>query len=61
LAIIIVWPSVLGGHALTDAEMNGRFVLASRISPPLGRTVMVRCGGLVFSAALTSKRMGVDL
>ena len=32
--------------------MNGRFVLASRVSPPQGRTVMVRSGGLVFSAAL---------
>jgi hypothetical protein len=52
LAIIIVWPLVLGGHALTNAEMNGRFVLASRVSPPQGRTVMVRSGGLVFAAAL---------
>jgi len=40
------------GHASTNAEMNGRFVLASRVSPPQGRTVMVRSGGLVFSAAL---------
>ena len=52
LAIIIVWPLVLGGHASTNAEMNGRFVLASRVSPPQGRTVMVRSGGLVFSTAL---------
>jgi hypothetical protein len=41
-----------GGHASTNAEMNGRFGLASRVSPPQGRTVMVRSGGLVFSAAL---------
>jgi hypothetical protein len=33
-------------------EMNGRFVLTSQISPPQGRAVMVRSGGLVFSAAL---------
>jgi hypothetical protein len=32
--------------------MNGRFVLTSRVSPPQGRTVTVRSGGLVFSAAL---------
>ena len=32
--------------------MTGRFVLTSRISPPQGRTVTVRSGGLVFSAAL---------
>jgi hypothetical protein len=32
--------------------MNGRFVRTSRISPPRGRTVTVRSGGLVFSAAL---------
>jgi hypothetical protein len=32
--------------------MNGRFVLTSRLSPPQGRKVMVRSGGLVFSAAL---------
>jgi hypothetical protein len=30
--------------------MNGRFVHTSQISPPQGRTLMVRCGGLVFSA-----------
>jgi hypothetical protein len=42
---------VLGGHASTNAEMNGPFVLASRVSPPQGRTVMVRSGGLVFSDA----------
>jgi len=52
LAIIILWPLVLGGHALTNAEMNSRFVLTSRVSPPQGRTVTVRSGGLVFSAAL---------
>jgi hypothetical protein len=40
------------GHASANAEMNGRFVLTSRVSPPQGRTVMVRSGGLVFSAAL---------
>jgi hypothetical protein len=33
-------------------KMNSRFVLTSRVSPPQGRTVMVRSGGLVFSAAL---------
>jgi hypothetical protein len=33
--------------------MNGRFVLTSRVSPPQGRTVMARSGGLVFSAALS--------
>src|SRR5207244_2626717 len=59
LAIIIVWPLVLGGHASRNAEMNGRFVLASRVSPPQGRTVMVRSGGLVFSAAL--RRSGWSL
>jgi len=32
--------------------MNGRFVRTSRVSPPQGRTVTVRSGGLVFSAAL---------
>jgi hypothetical protein len=32
--------------------MNGRFVLTSQVSPPQGRTVMVRSGGLVFSATL---------
>jgi hypothetical protein len=52
LAIIIVWPLVLGGHSSRNAEMNSRFVLTSRVSPPQGRTVMVRSGGLVFSAAL---------
>jgi hypothetical protein len=39
--------------------MNGRFVLTSRLSPPQGRTVMVRSGGLVFSAAL--RRSGWSL
>ena len=43
---------VRGGHAWTNAEMNGRLVLTSRISPPQVRTVMVRSGGFVFSAAL---------
>jgi hypothetical protein len=32
--------------------MNGRFVFTSRVSPPQGREVMVRSGGLVFSGAL---------
>jgi hypothetical protein len=32
--------------------MNGRFVPTSRVSPPQGRTVTARSGGLVFSAAL---------
>jgi hypothetical protein len=32
--------------------MAGRFVLTSRVSPPQGREVMARSGGLVFSAAL---------
>jgi len=32
--------------------MASRFVLTSKVSPPQGRTVMVRCGGSVFSAAL---------
>jgi len=32
--------------------MNGRFVLTSRVSPPQGRIVMARAGGLVFSAVL---------
>jgi hypothetical protein len=32
--------------------MAGRFVLTSKVSPPQGRTVMVRCSGSVFSAAL---------
>ena len=32
--------------------MAGRFVLTSKVPPPQGRTVMVRCGGSVFSAAL---------
>jgi len=31
--------------------MNGRFVLTSRVLPPQGRTVMVRSGGFVCSAA----------
>jgi hypothetical protein len=35
-----------------NAEMNGRFVRTSRVSPPQGRTVTARSGGLVFSAAL---------
>jgi len=30
----------------------GRFVLTSKVSPPQGRTLMVRSGGSVFSAAL---------
>jgi len=51
MAIIIGWPLVLGGHASRNAEMNSRFVLTSRVSPQ-GRTVGVRSGGLVFSAAL---------
>ena len=41
-----------GDIALTNAEMNGRFVPTSRVSPPQGRTVTVRSGGLVFSANL---------
>jgi hypothetical protein len=40
------------GHASTNAEMNGRFVLTSQVSPPQERTVMVRSGGLVSSAVL---------
>ena len=32
--------------------MSGRFVFTSKVSPPQGRTVMVRSGGSVFSAAL---------
>ena len=33
--------------------MAGRFVLTSKVSPPQGRTVMVRCSGSgFFSAAL---------
>jgi hypothetical protein len=32
--------------------MTGCFVLTSKVSPPQGRTVMVRSGGSVFSAAL---------
>ena len=32
--------------------MAGRFVLTSKVSPPQGRTMMVRCGGSVFAAAL---------
>jgi hypothetical protein len=32
--------------------MASRFVLTSKVSPPQGRMVMVRCGGSVFSAAL---------
>jgi len=32
--------------------MSGRFVHTSQISPPQGRALMVRCGGLVFSATL---------
>jgi hypothetical protein len=32
--------------------MAGRFVLTSKVSPPQGRTVMVRCSGSGFSAAL---------
>jgi len=40
------------GHASANAEMNGRFVPTWRVSPPQGRTVTVRSGGLVFSAAL---------
>src|SRR5439155_13341215 len=34
-----------GDIALTNAEMNGRFVPTSRVSPPQGRTVTVRSGG----------------
>jgi hypothetical protein len=41
-----------GGRPSTNAEMNGRFVIASRVWPPQGCTVMVRSGGLVFLAAL---------
>jgi len=40
------------GHASANAEMNGRFVLTSRVSPPQGRTMTVRSGDLVFSAKL---------
>ena len=32
--------------------MAGGLVLTSKVPPPQGRTVMVRCGGSVFSAAL---------
>ena len=32
--------------------MAGRFILTSKVSPPHGRAVMARSGGLVFSAAL---------
>ena len=32
--------------------MSGRFVLISQVSPLQGRTVIVRSGGSVFSAAL---------
>ena len=32
--------------------MTGCFVRTSKVSPPQERTVMVRSGGLVFSAAL---------
>jgi hypothetical protein len=32
--------------------MSGCFVRTSQVSPPQGRTVMVRCGGSVFSAVL---------
>jgi hypothetical protein len=32
--------------------MNGRFVRTSQVSPPHGRTVTVRSGGSVHSAAL---------
>ena len=32
--------------------MAGRLVLTSKVSPPQGRTVMVRSGGSVFPAAL---------
>ena len=32
--------------------MAGRFVLTWKVPPPQGRTVMVLCGGSVFSAAL---------
>jgi hypothetical protein len=35
-----------------NAEMNTCFVRTSQVSPPQGRTVMVRCGGSVCSAAL---------
>jgi hypothetical protein len=52
LAIIIVWSLVFRGHASTNAEMSGCFVRTSRVSPPQGRKVIVRSGGLVFSAAL---------
>jgi len=50
----LAWRLVVGsrGHASANAEMNGRFVPTSRVSPPQGRTVTVRCGGFVFSAAL---------
>lgn len=33
--------------------MNGRFVLTWEVPPPQGRTLMVRSGGSVFSAALS--------
>lgn len=36
--------------------MAGRFVLTSKVPPPQGRTVMVRSGGSVFSAALRQLR-----
>jgi len=39
-------------HARANAEMNGRFVPTSRVSPPQGRMMTVRSGGLAFSAAL---------
>jgi len=43
---------VLGGRASTNVAMNGRFIRTSRVSPPQGRTVTARSGGLVFSVAL---------
>ncbi len=40
------------GRASPNAEMSGCFVRTSRVSPPQGRKVMVRSGGLVFPAEL---------
>ena len=52
LAILTICPWVLGDTLRRKTEMAGRFVLTSKVPPPQGRTVMVRSGGSVFSAAL---------
>jgi hypothetical protein len=47
------------GTCLRDVEMNGRFVLASRVSAPQGRTGMGALWRLGVLGCITSKRMAL--